>query len=274
MLIFEAIILGIVQGITEFLPISSTGHLVLLQDFLGFHKPLLFFDVAVHVGTLGSIVVYFRKRLWELLGQVVLGLKVLATGKGWNGIKESAPGFLWFYGIVLATLPVVICGWYLKNYLLASYMPTRTIGFMCLVMAGILLLADRFQNGTRRVCDFSATAFIVVGLFQVLALMPGISRAGITLTACLLLRMNRVQAFQFSLLMSIPVLIGAGLLTGMDAIATASAESLWPFLIGAVCSFVFGLLSLTFYYAILERGRIALFAIYMFFLASIIFLPL
>lgn len=199
----QIITLALLQGITEFLPISSSAHLILPAALTDWPDQGLAFDVAVHLGTLLAVCSFFRKEL----GDYTTGcLGALQTRR----LNEQS---LEVGKLALATLPVVICGFLLKDWIEASLRSVQVIAISTIVFGLLLAFADR-RHGNRESISFSAAA--IIGGFQTLALIPGTSRSGITITAALLLGLSRTVSARFSFLLSIPTIAGAALLTTLD----------------------------------------------------------
>lgn len=199
----QIIILALLQGITEFLPISSSAHLILPAALTDWPDQGLAFDVAVHLGTLLAVCTFFRN---ELSGYAGGCLSTLRTRQLNDNSMEVAK-------LALATLPVVICGFLLKDWIEASLRSVQVIAISTIVFGLLLAIADR-RHGSGETISFGAAA--VIGGFQTLALIPGTSRSGITITAALLIGLSRTVSARFSFLLSIPTIAGAALLTTLD----------------------------------------------------------
>ena len=207
MSILQLIVIAVVQGITEFLPISSSAHLVVVPRLAGWPDQGLALDVAVHVGTLGAVLVYFRRDV----GAVLAGVFAVATGRPGNEGGRLA-GL-----IALATVPVVALGGAMHLYGFDESLRRVDVIGGTLIGFGILLfVADRIGMTVRRLEHMGAGGAVFIGLAQLLALLPGTSRAGITITAARFLGFERRDAARFSLLLSIPTIAGAGLLKGIQ----------------------------------------------------------
>jgi undecaprenyl-diphosphatase len=207
------VVLAIVQGITEFLPISSSGHLILVPIVFGWPDQGLMLDVAVHVGTLGAVMLYF----WRDMAAMAVGLVHLAGGK-WNAGAKLA------LMVIIATVPVVLVGFELNRYYPEGIRGMVVIGWATLGFGVLLYVADRLGATTRRVEGLGAPHAMVIGLSQVFALIPGTSRSGITMTAARMLGFDRSEAARFSLLLSIPTILGAGLLKGKELYEAGNAQ--------------------------------------------------
>ena len=194
----QAVVLAIVQGLTEFLPISSSGHLVLVPQFAGWSDQGLAFDVAVHFGSLMAVVVYFREDIVELVRG---GIGVLVKR------RAETPGERLAFAIALGTVPAALAGLafadWIETYLRSPRVIVATLAFYGVVMA----LADRFGRSARTVGDVTVRDAVLVGTAQALALIPGTSRSGVTITAGRLLGFGREQAARFSFLLSAPVIL-------------------------------------------------------------------
>ena len=207
--LFLIILLALVQGMTEFLPVSSSAHLVLIHAAFGDRRPeeiaALVVDVAVHLGTLGAVLVYFRRDIARLVGTGLAGLAG-PRPEGW------ALGWL----VAAAAVPVMAAGALLKDTLAADLRSIEAIAWATLSFGVVLWAADRRGRRTKRLESLRLPHALVIGLAQILALAPGVSRSGITMTAALALGFERAEAARFSLLLSIPVILGAGLWTARD----------------------------------------------------------
>ncbi len=205
MVLYHILILSVVQGITEFLPISSSGHLILTSKVLGWPDQGLAFDIAVHVGTLLAVMLYFWRDLWFM----TLGVLRMTTGNGGPGARLA------LY-IVIGTIPVVIAGYFGKGYVETVLRSPEVIAWATLGFGILLWIADRVGMTLRKIEHMTWGSALFIGAMQVLALIPGTSRSGITMTAARLLGMERADAARFSMLLSIPTILGAGILAGLD----------------------------------------------------------
>jgi len=204
--LLRATLLALLQGFTEFLPISSSAHLILPAALLGWDDQGLAFDVAVHLGTLFAVLLYFRQ---DLLG-IAAGMLVVVRGGPVS--HESRLG----WQLVLATLPVVVAGVLLKDFVDASLREVWVLTSTTLLFGLLLWLADRHPASGQGLRGLPWRTVVVIGLAQILALIPGTSRSGITMTAALFCGMDRYAASRFSFLLSIPVIAGAALLLLLD----------------------------------------------------------
>jgi undecaprenyl-diphosphatase len=238
--LLHVVILAVVQGITEFLPISSSGHLDVvwkLFDWAGWAVPentssdRQIVNIAAHVGTLLAVCLYF----WRDLAQIAAGLAKLLAG-------QMNPGARLAFYIVLGSLPILIVGYFFREQITGLQDNIRVIAWATIGFGVLLLIADRTGLTVRRVEHLGAAGALFIGLAQVFAFIPGTSRSGITMTAARFLGFERAEAARFSLLLSIPAILGAGTLTGLDlyesgnmrlgfdAIAAAAISSVVAFL--------------------------------------------
>jgi undecaprenyl-diphosphatase len=249
--ILHLVVLALVQGVTEFLPISSSGHLVLVPVFLGWPDQGLMIDVAVHVGTLFAVLVY----LYKDVGAMVGGLGRAARGR-------SDPGAKLFMYLVLGTIPVVIAGFLLETYAPDMFRSVIVIGWTTLGFGLLLWIADRVGLTVRRIEHLGISDVLIVGLAQCLALIPGTSRSGITMTAARFVGMERPDAARFSLLLSIPVIIAAGTLAGRKIYMTGSGELAADAFVAAGLAFATALIAIAIMMAWLKRASFTPFVIY------------
>ncbi len=251
MSILHIAVLAIVQGITEFLPISSSGHLVLVPVFLEVPDQGLLIDVAVHVGTLGAVMLYLWRDLWTIL----LGLGRAAKGRSDPGARLA--GYL-----VIATVPVVAAGFALNHYYPQGIRSLEVLGWATLGFGVLLFIADRVGMTLRRIEHLHVSDAIVIGLAQALALIPGTSRSGITMTAGRLLGMERADAARFSLLLSIPAVAGAGVLKGYELWSSGDVAVTGDAVLSAGFACAAALVAIALMMAWLRRASFTPFAFY------------
>lgn len=215
----QIVTLALIQGFTEFLPISSSAHLILPARLLGWQDQGLAFDIAVHVGSLTAVVLYFRH---DLVGYAASGWNVLAR----RHIDERAEELAM---LAVATLPIVVCGMLARD-LVEGVLRSIPVIAVATIVFGLLLGYADDHHGERSVVAWRDA--LIIGLMQVLALIPGTSRSGITITAALLLGLTRTRAARFSFLLSIPTILGAGVLTVADLLRGGRAPD-WGVLVSA-----------------------------------------
>ena len=236
MSLFYLFILATIQGITEFLPISSSGHLILLPALLNHADQGQVIDVAVHVGTLGAVILYF----WVDVKEALFGFFRLLRGQ-----IDTRGAFLALC-LIISTVPVVVAGLVLKLTGLSGLLrSTAVIGWMMLGFGIVLYWADRTGTETKPATAWTLKDALVMGFAQILALIPGTSRSGITITAARKLGYRREDAARLSMLMSIPVIIASGTLLGLEVISTADMAAARDGAIAASFAFVAALLALS-----------------------------
>lgn len=257
--LFEIAILAAIQGITEFLPISSSGHLRMGSEVLGLSANTLILDVAVHVGTLFAVTAYF----WRDIFFMLVGLCENLRGRKHPGGRLA--GYL-----VVATVPITIAGYFGQD-LIEDHMRTlEIVGWTTLGFGILLFLADRAGMTLLKVDHLSFPHALTIGIAQVLALVPGISRAGITITAARLLSYDRLEAARFSMLMSIPAIGGAGLLIALRLLETDNSVLTRDALIAAILSFMTALLAIALFLRWLRFAGFGPFVVYRIVLGGLI----
>ncbi len=248
--IFHATLLGLVQGLTEFLPVSSSGHLAIAQHFLpGFEQPGLLFDVLLHFATTMAVVIYFRKDVWKLLS--------CFFRKDAYAIDDRHT----FWMIVIGSIPTALIGLTGKDFFEGLFENLPVIGSMLLLTAMLLIVAERTRKDGRSLAHLKTNDALLVGVVQGLAIIPGISRSGSTI-ACLLLRgIDGEAAARFSFLLALPAIGGAMLLSIKDLQQIGNGD-LPAYGIGALVAFISGLFAIRWLMEVVRRRRLIGFAIY------------
>jgi len=250
---FQAIFLAIVQGLTEFLPISSSGHLVIFQKIFGLAPPVLF-DILVHVGTLGAIIFFFREDLVKIL----------------QGIsKREKDSWHIFWLVVIGTIPAIIIGLFLQRDITQIFDSLKLVGVALLITSGLLISTRWFKLLNRQFNQLNWKDALIVGLFQALAILPGVSRSGSTIVAGLSRKMNRETAFQFSFLLAIPAILGA-LTLQIPELINSQFNYLNQAIGGMVIAGIVGYFSLVILKRFLVKSQLWIFGIYCFLLGTII----
>ena len=239
--IFESIILGIIQGITEFLPISSSGHLIIFQSLLNVKQPGNDFEVLVHLGTLGSVIFVFYKDIFDLIKNI--------------RSKESQD---YIQMIILGTIPAVFVGLYFKSYVYILFERINNVA-IALIFTGIVLITTLFIERKDYKISFQMAFFI--GLAQYIAIIPGISRSGMTISIAMLLGLSSKNAARFSFMLAIPAISGAGILTLMDFNGGFDLPS-EVILTSLLSSFIVGIFSLKLLINLLNVGKFHFFGLY------------
>ncbi len=244
MTILEAFILGIVQGLTEFLPVSSSGHLVLVQKLFGIEGGVVFFNVAVHLATLFAVCI----ALWEEVLKLIKKPICKMTGL-----------------LAIATVPAVLVGLLLNDVFDNITASGATVGIGLLVTGTVLLVTIKLKPGTRNLDDLKWHDALITGLAQAIAIVPGISRSGMTIVANLSLKMKRELAVKFAFLMSIPVILGGFVLETYQMISDGSAGVEWlPIAIGMIAAGISGYFAIKLFIRTVMKGNLKWFAFYAF----------
>ena len=257
-------VLALIQGATEFLPISSSAHLILFPTLFGWHDQGLAFDIAVHVGTLFASLVYFREEISEIVGAWFTSL----MGSGTTA--ESKLG--WF--IIVASVPVAVSGALAYELVENELRSVTVIGLATLLFALLLWYADHFRRGQRTLRELRLTDALLIGLGQALAIIPGTSRSGITMTVALMLGLNRKEAARFAFLLAIPAIAMAG---GWQALqlTVSEVEINWlQFTIATAISAVVAYLCIHYFLEFIEKIGMLPFVIYRVLLAAFILIIL
>jgi undecaprenyl-diphosphatase len=256
------------QGVTEFLPISSSGHLVLAQNLLGLKEPEILFDVALHIGTLVAVVWVFRKEVVDILRSLPFAARGLKEGKSLASLFEESAELRLLCMIALATLVTGSLGFAAKDAVKSLFASVSAVGYM-LGATGILL-AFTYFSGHGKKGDAGPAAAILVGLGQGLAIAPGLSRSGTTIAIGLFLGLERDLAARFSFLISIPAILGALVLEISEA--AAGSFSAGEMVLGALFAAASGYLALRLLLRVVHQGRLYLFSPYCLALALVLFL--
>ena len=248
----QAFILGIIQGLTEFLPISSSGHLVLAQHLLGMRTPGLLLEVVLHMGTLVAILIYFYNDIKQLFQSV---------------IKNSENARAYIIYLIIATIPVICAGLLFKDIIETTF--TVSIVKWMLMITGLVVGSTYFfQNRPKK--ELVLMTALCIGFAQVFALLPGISRSGFTISVALIMGIQHEKAAKFAFFMAIPVLLGAGLLQ-LFTIDSQTNVFLFPLIIGFISSVVTGYLVINWLLAVISRGIFYLFSLYCFVVSLLAF---
>jgi undecaprenyl-diphosphatase len=267
MTILQAIVLGITQGLTEFAPISSSGHLILVPWLFGWSildNPELnkTFDVALHIGTLVGAVLYFRRDLWRYLAAWLRSIRRRA-------IESPDERIAW--ALVLGTIPGAIAGAVLEGFITDKLGQPGLIAVMLAVFGVVLYVVDKRAPSRKSLPGVTVPDGLVMGIAQALALQPGVSRSGVTMTAGRLLGIDRESAARFSFLLSIPIIAGAGLFKGVDVARNGLPPGMAaPFLFGMISSAISGFLVIAFLLSYLRRRDFFIFMAYRIAVAALV----
>lgn len=249
----QAIILGLVQGLTEFLPVSSSGHLVLFQNLFGMKEATQAFTIILHVATLIAVFVYYWKDIWALIRNPFQRTTAL---------------------LIAGTIPTVIIALLFNDTFDAVFGKGKFIGFNFLFTGLVLLYADSRRAGRKKIRNMSIFDALVVGTMQGVAILPAVSRSGMTISTCLARGMDRENAARFSFLLSIPAILGAMVLTIKDMVTgevdLAEAMGIAPMICGFIVAAVSGYLAIRFMVDVIKKGRLKWFSVYVFILGAVL----
>lgn len=264
MQIFEAIALGLVQGLTEFLPVSSTGHLILIHDFLDAQfGSALAFDAVLHVATAGAVLVYFRKDVIELLHTLQRKLARLPVNN-----KEE----VLLYALMIGTVPAIILGLFLENLMGTLFRNPILVAGILLTGSALFAVAEYVYSTTPRQPTITLKKGLIIGIFQALALFPGMSRSGATIVGGMLLGLERAQAARFAFLLAIPIILGAGSKKGLELLSGAETIQVIPLFVGAIVAFFTGLGAIHFMLSFVKKYTLWPFIWYRVVLATLVIL--
>ena len=264
----QAVILGLVQGLAEFLPISSSGHLAILENFFGIKEDsMLFFAVMLHFGTLLSVFVVFWKDIVELFKELILTIKDLIGRKGLR--LDERPIRKLGVMIIVSCIPTAIIGFAFGDIFEGIYSKPILIGVMFIITGLLLLAAETWGGGNRNINNLNYRNSIFIGIVQGLAIIPGISRSGSTLFASLLCKLDREFAVKFVFLISIPTILGSFILELPDGLKEGVTGQMWgPVIVGMLVAFLSGLFAVKVMLKVVANKKLKYFSIYLFVLAA------
>ena len=254
----EAIVLGLVQGLTEFLPISSTGHILFVPALAGWPDPGAAFSAVIQLGTMAAVLVYFRADLWRM---------ALAFLKSFTGDRplwksEDSDGRIGWY-IVLGTIPIAIIGIVFKDQIENNVRTLSLVAIVMILFSFVLMAADLKGAQDRDVKELTLKDGIIIGLFQALALIPGVSRSGSTISGGLFLGLNRESATRYSFLLSVPAVVLSGLFELRNiGDSTGASVGIGPTVIATVLAFISGYFAIAFLLRFVRTHNFSVFVIY------------
>lgn len=236
----EIIILSIIQGATEFLPVSSSSHLIIFSNFLNFQNQSLSIDVSLHIGSFLAVIIFFYKNVLNFINE-----------------KDI------FFNIILSSVPVVLVGFFLvETNLISKFRNIEVIGWMTLIFGIILYLSDRFRLDNELKKDFNFKSAITIGLFQVLSLVPGVSRSGIAISAARILKFKRYDSAKISFLLSIPILGAISIFGIKNLVETNSLEFTMINIFSVLISFFVSFITIKFFLNYVQKFDLKIFVIY------------
>ncbi|HDQ03791.1 MAG TPA: undecaprenyl-diphosphate phosphatase [Deltaproteobacteria bacterium] len=252
-----AVLLGIVQGLTELFPVSSSGHMVILRSFFpSFQQPGVAFDVVVHVGTLVAIVVYFRTEIWNITKSLLP--QNIKDSHSENNFSTSRKLLLL---IIIGTIPAAFFGLLFQEKLHVIFNFARAAAFFLIITGFLLFISDKVKNTPRQEADMNFFDAILIGLAQSFALLPGISRSGATITMGIFRGINRTAAARFSFLLSLPAICGSVILE-LPYLKQVPSGEILAYFAGFLCAALAGLASLNFFFLIIRQARLKYFSYY------------
>lgn len=253
MTLLQALLLGAVQGLTEFLPVSSSGHLVIFQHLLGISEPPLTFDVLVHIGTLVAVFIAFRDDIITILRK---------------------PFSRFTYLLIVACIPAALAGYLLAPIFEASFSSLLVVGVGLLITGILLKISENLANRNIFAKEVEETRYrdaIFIGILQAFAIFPGVSRSGSTIAAGLIAGLDRNFAAHFSFVLSIPVIIGAAVFLLKDAFSSGIPQQLIiPYLLGPIAAAIFGYLAITLVLNLVRKGKLSIFSYYCWALGAVV----
>ncbi|MBU4487007.1 MAG: undecaprenyl-diphosphate phosphatase [Candidatus Delongbacteria bacterium] len=263
----QAIILGLFQGLTEFLPVSSSGHLAILHKVLGFEtESNLFFDVILHLGTLIAVVLFYRNSIIDIIKGGMFGIKSILSKKGIKESFFSSADSKLFSLIIIGSIPTAIIGLTFKDFFEGLADNLLYVGLALLTTAVLLVLFELKKKSFKKINEMSAADSIIIGIVQGIAIIPGISRSGSTISTAKLLGIDKETAAQFSFLLSLPAISGAFLLSMKDAIKEGFVYEHY-ILLGFITAVITGYFSLKLLIWMIKKSNMYFFAIYCLILA-------
>jgi undecaprenyl-diphosphatase len=267
---FQAFVLGLVQGLTEFLPISSSGHLAIVPWLFNWDTPGLAFDASLHLGTLVAVIVYFRTDLWRMIRAIPVASRnwrPLLAGKQLDHPQatDARLGILITIGCIPGGVAGILGGDRIDAFFHNDEHQDRAMIVIAILLAAfalVLLFAERVSQRNRSLSELNLTDALVIGAAQAIALLPGTSRSGVTLTAGLFRNINRADAARFSFLLGLPLILGAGLTGLSDLISNPESVGLGPIVVGMVTAGVSGLMAISGLIRFLQRAPTTVFTVY------------
>ena len=245
---FEIFLLSIIQGVSEFIPVSSAAHLILASSIYEFRNQSLLIDISLHLGSLMAILFYFKDDIFNFKKNKNL-----------------------FYKIIIGTLPLIIFGYFLySTNIIYQFRNIKVIAWATLFFGILIYIADKNKFLKKMDTDFTIRSVLIIGFFQVIALIPGVSRAGITITAGRILGFDRTDSAKISFYLSIPALAGASAL-GIKDLFKENIEFNFLVIVGVFLSFIFSLITIKFFLKFIKKFSLNLFVVYRIFLATLLF---
>lgn len=257
----EAIVLGVIQGLTEFLPVSSSGHLVLFQNLFGLNEPELLFDICLHVGTLSAVIIVFHREILEILKSLFQISGRMKAAGGFIRLCKIDPSIRMAMLIVLGSIPTAFIGLLFKEITDQLFGSITVVGVMLLITGTVLWLTRRIGSEGRPINQTTLKDALIIGIVQGLAILPGISRSGSTISTALFLGVDRKVAGRYSFLLSIPAIAGA-LVLGLDTPELHTNIPMGTIIVGSLVSALVGWFALVLLLRVVDRGQLYRFSPY------------
>lgn len=254
----SSVVLGIVQGFTEFLPVSSSAHLVFVPKWLNLTEPSLSFDILLHLATLLAVLIYFKNEVYRVFIGFLKSIKILFRGGKFAKIKEEEDLYLpWL--IIISSVPTAVMGFCFKDYFESLFSSVKAVGFFLIITGFILWIGEKMSKETKEIKNFSIIDSLLVGFMQGVAIAPGISRSGSTISASLLRGLKKNLASRYSFLLSIPAILGASLTELPNILKLSSSLNIWLGFIAAVFS---GYIAIAICIHFISTNKLRVFSLY------------
>lgn len=258
------LVLGLVQGLTEFLPVSSSGHLVIFTKLFGLETDL-FFDALVHVATLLAVLIYFRKDILRLIAGFFIGLIEVVQARSIRKVYDREIYFRLACLILVATFATGVIGVSFQDYFEGWFDSLSAVGYFLLLTGGLILLAEKIGTGAKKALQFTRMDALLIGAAQGMAIAPGFSRSGATISMALLRDIDRNLAARFSFILSIPAILGAALIQGKGLLEEGVGQvPIVSYVIGFIAAFVSGWFAIRIFMDLIRKASLKPFAYYCF----------
>jgi len=254
------LVLAFLQGATEFIPVSSSGHLVFFQRIFGFEQPLVFFDIVLHLATMLSVIMFLRKELLLIAQESIMAIKNLCTGKRWHKVWQEFSYFRLGLFVFIAIIPAVLAGIVLADFIEKMFSSLKVVGVSFLI-TGTVLFWTKYVSSKRQMKTFNFLDAFLIGIFQAVALFPGISRSGMTISAGIFRGLDKKNAARFSFILSVPTIFAAAVYKLTTQIEEIQIDIILLSLFFMV-SFLSGYLALTILSRMISQAKFYYFSYY------------
>jgi len=258
-------LLGLLQGLTEFLPVSSSGHLVVAQSLIpNFKQPGVLFDALLHMGTLLAVVVFYKKEFALILSSIL-------PGGSPRGNRKRKEGRRLLYLIVVGSIPTAIIGFLFKTQVEEMFLRPKLVGVMLLITGGVLALSDWVEAKGKGLAGMKAWKAVVIGIFQGISVIPGISRSGLTIASGIMLGLRRDFAMEYSFILAVPAVFGAVVLEAVSQLPSVISDvDLVAYILGMGIAGLVGYLTIGWLFRLLQMKRLVYFGIYCFIIGMLV----